>query len=158
MSKLKIGTKLYRVSGNGIDAGIFSYSVKEIREQSDNVQYVIECENCDHHEPCLILITPDDREGTMFRFVRMLNNNGYVDNGDGTVEYDFHHDHRCYHDTADGSLFTVTRLGTAKLFAERQIRFLKDRIEKRLREIEEDKKRIKKIEFMLETLAEKDGK
>jgi len=152
---LKIGDKVYRVSGNGIYTGIFSYSVKEIRESCDNIQYVIECNNCDDHEPCKILITPHGNS-TSFRFVSMLNNNGYVvSDADGSVEYDFHHDHTCYHDTSNGVYFTTTMQETAQMFTEQQIRFLKDRIEKRLKENRDDEENVAKLKVMLESLKGK---
>lgn len=67
--KLNIGDLLYNYQNT--KGGLFKYKIIEIRESLDNIQYVIECQDCKDHPNCKILITQIDNL-KQFRYVSMI--------------------------------------------------------------------------------------
>lgn len=67
--KLNIGDLLYNYQNT--KSGLFKYKIIEIRESLDNIQYVIECQDCKDHPKCKILITQIDNL-KQFRYVSMI--------------------------------------------------------------------------------------
>lgn len=71
MIELKIGDILY----TGASFRVMSYKVYEIRKTEDSILYAVECQNCNDHDPCKLLVAPNNRKNpTYFTFVEMLNN------------------------------------------------------------------------------------
>lgn len=153
--KLKIGDIIYRTTETGMGrVSALAYHVVEIRESTDSVQYVIECQSCSDHEKCLILV--NNHTKTTFRFVSMINNDGYYcDEFSAEDSYYSSRDETSYHDTNDGVYFATTKHETTKFFIEKNIEIHKKEIEQHQKQIKFNEKSISEYEMFLETLKEK---
>jgi len=67
--KLKIGDELFKYQPL---KGIWSYIVLGVRDYGDSVLYEIECQACNDHEKCRILVAQNDNQKS-FHYVSIVN-------------------------------------------------------------------------------------
>lgn len=85
--KLAISDILYKyVSGKGV----FRYTVKGIRINTEGEMYEVECQECKDHNSCLLLVVQNDDAKT-FKYVSMINDD-YDDDDYSRRQYYWHND------------------------------------------------------------------
>lgn len=150
--RLNVGDTLYKATSMIFSAGILEYKVIEVREQVDNIQYVVECQSCTHHgDKCKVLIA--HQSDTTFIFVSQLNNDGYYNED---YDYDLHKDFTSFNKTINGEIYSTTKRETGEFYVRKSISSLEDSIDKMKTEfktkLEDKQKRIQDLRVWIESL------
>ena len=67
--KLQIDDELYNYQALN---GIFTYTVRGVRDYGDSILYEIECQECRYHNNCRLLVSQIDNQ-KRFKYVSMIN-------------------------------------------------------------------------------------
>lgn len=128
---LKIGDELWRTAF----LSMLKYTVTGLREYSDNTQYELTCESCNHGRKCIVLAAMDSYGKPII--VQLLN-------------YDEDDDQRAYqtHIEGDSPLFRTAKEARAWK-AKRIIDDKKKNIENLQKQIVAEQNRIKELELVL---------
>ena len=134
-----IGTKLRHCSG----IGWLEYKIVGVRETINTIEFEVECQNCNDHNSCKILIAPNDCGNLVY--VSMLNN-------DDEEEYGTDHQY-IWHTTKEGYSYHKSLkdalLEYYKVFKGRKLQEL----EQAEKVVEDIKKWVEKADFDIENIT-----
>lgn len=139
MKKLKVGDKLFRYSLH-----ILEYEVYGVIKRDVGTMYEIICKSCIDHEPCQILIADGGKHG--YKFINMLNNDGYNDYGFNTEQSYWHSEDKDEHQY----YLTKNEAVLAKL--NNTLNYYKDSMKKIQKNMDSTTKKIDEIEAEIETI------
>lgn len=129
----QIGTKLYHCAS----CKYLEYKIIGIRETANTIEFEIECQNCNDHNPCRVLIQPNDYDKLVY--ICMLNNDD---------EEEFGTDHQyIWHTTNEGYTYHKN-INNARVEFYKEFKIKKQKeLEQAEKQIQEIKKWITKADF-----------
>jgi len=129
---LKIGDKIYKY----LLGGVGSYDVIGKREYQDNIQYHLRCNNCNHPEPCELLITLNDYG--QYVYVAMLNDD------EDEPQYSWH----------TGEPFFLTKQEAIIQKGNESIKWQRDGVEKLRDRLKGAEEKLKEMKIYIESVNE----